>query len=87
MKIEVVDASDPRPATRILTLPEGATVSDALSHYGWTEPEEKRGKWGIGVFGRTVSLGYELREGDRLEICPPLEISPQEVRRRAAAKK
>ena len=85
MKIEVVDASVPRPEAQILTLPEGTCVSEALIRFGWTEPEEEKGKWGFGVFGREVFADYVLQEGDRLEICPPLEMSPQEARRRRAA--
>ena len=85
MKIEVVDASTSRPQVQALTLPEGARVSEALACYGWTEPEAGKGEWGFGVFGQEVSLGHVLREGDRLEICPPLEMSPQEARRRRAA--
>lgn len=85
MKIEVVDASAPRPVAQILTLPEGACVSEALARYGWTAPAEEEGEWGFGVFGREVTGEYVLQEGDRLEICPPLEMSPQEARRRRAA--
>lgn len=85
VKIEVVDASAPRPVTRILTLPDGACVSEALACYGWTTPAEGEGEWGFGVFGREVSAEHVLQEGDRLEICPPLEMSPQEARRRRAA--
>ena len=85
MEIEVVDASVPRPEAQTLTLPEGTCVSEALVRFGWTEPEEEKGEWGFGVFGREVSADYVLQEGDRLEICPPLEMSPQEARRRRAA--
>ena len=85
MKIEVVDASVPRPEAQTLTLPEGTCVSEALVRFGWTEPEEEEGEWGFGVFGREVSADHVLQEGDRLEICPPLEMSPQEARRRRAA--
>ena len=85
MKIEVVDASAPRPVAQILTLPEGARVSEALARYGWAAPAEEKGEWGFGVFGREVSAEHVLQEGDRLEICPSLEMSPQEARRRRAA--
>ncbi len=85
MKIEVVDASAPRPAAQTLTLPEGARVSEALARCGWTVPAQGEGEWGFGVFGREVSAEHVLQEGDRLEICPPLEMSPQEARRRRAA--
>ena len=85
MKIEIVDAGVSRPEAQTLTLPEGTSVSEALVRFGWTEPEEEKGDWGFGVFGREVSADYVLQEGDRLEICPPLEMSPQEARRRRAA--
>lgn len=85
MKIEVVDAGAPRPVAQTLTLPEGTCVSEALARCGWTAPAEGEGEWGFGVFGREVSADHVLQEGDRLEICPPLEMSPQEARRRRAA--
>ena len=85
MKIEIVDASVPRPEAQTLTLPEGTCVSEALVRFGWRGPEQEEGEWGFGVFGREVSADYVLQEGDRLEICPPLEMSPQEARRRRAA--
>ena len=84
MKIEVVDASGSRPVAQTLTLPDGACVSEALACYGWTVPAQEEGEWGFGVFGREVSAEHVLQEGDRLEICPPLEMSPQEARRRRA---
>lgn len=85
MEIEVVDASVSRPEAQTLTLPEGTSVSEALVRFGWAEPEGEEGEWGFGVFGREVSADYVLQGGDRLEICPPLEMSPQEARRRRAA--
>ena len=60
-------------------------MSEALDRCGWRVPEEEKGEWGFSVFGREVSTEHVLQEGDRLEICPPLEMSPQEVRRRRAA--
>ncbi len=85
MKIGIVDAGAPRPEARTLTVPEGTCVSEALARIGWTEPEGEEGAWGFGVFGREVSADDVLQEGDRLEICPPLEMSPREARRRRAA--
>lgn len=85
MKIEVVNASASRPKAQALTLPEGTCVAEALVRFGWMEPEEAASEWGLGVFGRPVPADYVLQDGDRLEICPPLEMSPQEARRRRAA--
>lgn len=87
MKVEVVEAGVPRPVAQTLTLPEGTRVSEALARYGWKAPKEEKGAWGFGVLGREVSAEYVLQEGDRLELCPPLEMSPQEARRRRAAAK
>lgn len=87
VKIEVVDAGAPRPVAQVLTLPQGARVSEALAQCGWIAPAGEEGEWGFGVFGREVSAEYVLQEGDRLEICPPLEMSPQEARRRRAAER
>ena len=84
MKIEVVDVSAERPAGKILTLPEGTRVSEALIRYGGTESAKGKEGWGFGVFGQEVSVDHVLQDGDRLELCPPLAMSPQEVRRRRA---
>ena len=84
MKIEVVDANAPRPVAKALTLPEGTRVSEALTYCEWMAPAEGKDEWGFGVFGREVSADYVLQDGDRLELCPPLEMSPQEARRRRA---
>ena len=80
MKIEAVDASEARPSPRLLTLPEGTRVAEVLERLGWAG----RDGWGVGVFGQEVSEDHVLQEGDRLELCPPLEMSPQEARRRRA---
>ena len=75
-RVEVVDASEDHPVPETLTLPDGTRVSEALERYGWAE----RDGWGIGVFGQEVSIDYVLQDGDRLELCPPLDMSPQEAR-------
>ena len=85
MKIELVDARAPRPVVQTLNLPEGARVRDALAIRGWSVKEARAGEWGLGVFGEQVSVDTVLQAGDRLEVCPPLEMSPQEARRRRAA--
>ena len=40
----------------------------------------------FGVFGKVVSPGQALREGDRVEIYRPLIADPKEVRKARAAR-
>ena len=84
MKIEVFIPGAGRPAARALEAPEGCTVREALARCGWREPAGEEGEWGYGVYGEPVGMDDELREGDRLEVCAPLQTAPTEARRRRA---
>ena len=81
MKIEVFIPGAGRPAARELEAPAGCTVREALELCGWREPAGEAGKWGYGVYGEPVGLDDALREGDRLEVCAPLQVAPVEARR------
>jgi putative ubiquitin-RnfH superfamily antitoxin RatB of RatAB toxin-antitoxin module len=62
-----------------------ATVDDAIRSSGIAARLPKGfTPAAIGIFGRTVSGGDKLREGDRIELCRPLKIDPKEARRRRA---
>jgi uncharacterized protein len=71
---------------RELSLPEDATVQDALMHsefslaFGGLDPW----KQGVGVFGQVRQADSILRDGDRVEIYRPLSFDPKESRRRRA---
>ena len=40
----------------------------------------------VAIFGRTVTLGTRLRDGDRVELLRPLQCDPKQVRRERAAR-
>ncbi len=85
MKVEVVDARADRPAVRALTVPAGTRAGEVLELCEWLAPVRRGDGCGLAVFGEAVPAEYELQEGDRLEVCPPLRMSPMEARRRRAA--
>jgi putative ubiquitin-RnfH superfamily antitoxin RatB of RatAB toxin-antitoxin module len=66
-----------------LTLPAGATVSQALraSGVGTFVPDIERGQLSVGVWGRVAPLDHILRERDRIEIYRPLRVDPKLARR------
>lgn len=74
---------------RVLDLPAGATVADALrlSGFGDAFPDVDPWRAGVGIFGRRVKPDHALEEGARVEIYRPLAFDPMESRRRRAAHK
>ena len=84
--VSVVHAG-PEGALRVdLTLPEGATVADAIEGSGireaWPSVEIRADR--IGIFARKVSPDAILRDGDRVELYRPLTIDPKDARRKRA---
>ena len=78
--IEVEIAYSPRAGEvqrMTLSLPEGATVSQAIERSGWALPDDIR----IGVWGRLRGLSEPLRDRDRVELYRPLTVDPKEARR------
>jgi putative ubiquitin-RnfH superfamily antitoxin RatB of RatAB toxin-antitoxin module len=86
LRIEVAYASAGRQALRTLTLPEGASVADAVRASGLIEefPEIDLGVNRVGIYGRQVRLDAPLRDRDRVEILRPLRADPKEQRRARA---
>ncbi len=82
-----------RQAIYRLSLPQGSTVSDALTASGTlaTFAEISRSQLKVGIFGKLVSPDKLLREGDRVEVYRPLSADPKQVRikraRRESARK
>lgn len=83
MRVELVYC--PRPGladTRVLDLPQGALLSDALQASGLLQahglhlPDVVAGVW-----SRVKPHATPLREGDRVEIYRPLTVDPKEARR------
>jgi len=80
--VEVVLARPERQTLRRLTLPEGATVADALAASGLDAAPGQ-----VGIYGSVVPAGTVLRDGDRVEIYRPLRADPKVLRRLRAAGK
>ena len=88
--VEVAYALPDKQSIVPLTVPEGTTALAAAQQSGLDQQYEglslEDAK--LGIFGKAVSPGQVLREGDRVEIYRPLIADPKEVRKaRAAAAK
>jgi hypothetical protein len=84
ISVDVVVAGPERQTLRRVTLPAGSTVQDALAASGLAG-ELSTG--GVGIYGKSVTPGTILRDGDRVEIYRPLRADPKSLRRLRAAKK
>ncbi len=85
--VQVAYAPPGKPMLRQLHLPPGSTVDEAVRASGLLArcPEIDMNRNRVGIFGRLVQLDSPLRDGDRVEICRPLNADPKEARRRRAA--
>ncbi len=87
MRVQLVHAWPDRYWQHELQLPANASVADALV----AAQDELRGagidaqSLGLAVFGRGVDSQTALRDGDRLELLRPLQLSPQQARAARAA--
>ena len=84
--VEVAYALPDRAWRVPLRLPAGATVADALAAAdlpakvpGLVVDEDC-----LAIFGRAVTPGDALRDGDRVEVLRPLLVDPMQARRRRA---
>ena len=86
IRVEVVFALAERQDLKAITLPEGATVADAIaaSMLAKSFPEQNFDSLSVGVWGHTVTREHVLTDGDRVEIYRDLEIDPREARRQLA---
>jgi len=84
MKVEVVYAPDSQKQTLLIVeVPEGATVSEAITASGILEryPAINLNTQRLGIFSQRASLADCLQAGDRIEIYRPLLIDPKAARR------
>lgn len=88
IRIEVVHALPERQVLLSLVVPEGTTVTQAVSLSGIAGqlPGVELARCAVGVFGKVVEGGHRLRDGDRVELYRPLLVDPKEVRRQRAEK-
>ena len=87
LAVEVVYALPDRHWSVRLTLPEGATVADALKLARMPErvPGLDMATLGIGIYGQRAGPETRLHDGDRIELLRPLLIDPKQARRRRQA--
>ena len=87
IQVEVVYALPQRQEVVTVTLPEGATVRQAVEASGLLQkfPDiELDGANKLGVFAKLVKGDTVLRDRDRVEIYRPLIADPKDVRRKRA---
>jgi sulfur carrier protein len=80
MRVTVCWSPQPRVVhERVLELPDGATLRQALTAAGWLAGEQDAPQ--AGVWGRRVDLSHTLRDADRVEVYRPLTVDPKVARR------
>lgn len=87
LHVSVVYALPQRQEMVQLSLPEGATLQQAVEASGLLQkfPEIDLAKNKLGIFGKLSKADTVLRDRDRVEIYRPLLADPKEVRRQRAA--
>ncbi len=86
MRVEVVYALPQQQERITLELAPGSTVLDAIEASGLLQRLPQREFERAGIWGRPVSPGTALRDGDRVELYRPLIADAKKVRRARAAK-
>ncbi|MTD39389.1 RnfH family protein [Erwinia sp. CPCC 100877] len=86
IQVEVVYALPEQQYLRRVTLPEGATLEQAIIASGLLElrPDIDLKKNKLGIYSRPAKAGDEVHDGDRVEIYRPLIADPKELRRQRA---
>jgi putative ubiquitin-RnfH superfamily antitoxin RatB of RatAB toxin-antitoxin module len=84
LRITVAYSPAPRAVDLVeLTLPDGATVHDALVASGLAvrHPGVDFAVLKVGVWGKLRAPEAPLRDADRVEVYRPLQVDPKEARR------
>ena len=77
-RVTVMRSPGPRQVLeRVLQLPDGATVADALAACEWELGEGEA----LAVWGRKAEATQRLRDRDRVELVRPLLVDPKVARR------
>ncbi|MFF2046608.1 RnfH family protein [Stenotrophomonas bentonitica] len=83
--VEVVLAWPDRAASRVLSLPEGATIAEAIAVAAIDGSAQCPAvAVAVAVHGLLAKPDQVLREGDRVELLRPLLADPKDNRRRRA---
>jgi uncharacterized protein len=86
LQIEIAYAEPQRGIVKILRLPPGSCIADAL-RLAALDPDfagVDLANAPFGIFGRAARADQALQEGDRIEIYRPLAADPKEARRARA---
>ena len=84
IQVEVLLALPERAWSMVLELAAGASVAEALELAQPQFPQFPPTQWSHAIYGRPVTLGTVLRDGDRIELLRPLIADPMDQRRRRA---
>jgi uncharacterized protein len=87
IQVDVVYALARRQKVVSVSLPEGATVKEAVERSGLLAefPEIDLAKSKLGIWNKLAKPDAALRDKDRVEIYRPLIADPKEVRKQRAA--
>lgn len=87
IQVEVVYAQRDRQKVVSVSLPEGATVQQAIERSNLLAefPEIDLAKNKLGIWNKLVKADNAVRDKDRVEIYRTLIADPKEVRRQRAA--
>jgi len=87
LRVEVIYALADVQHVVALELAEGATAREAVAASGIPARRALADRdLALGNFGRRITPGRVLREGDRIEILRPLAADPKDARRQRAAR-
>lgn len=88
MTVEVAYAALETYQVISVTLPDGATVQEAIDASGILQryPEIDLSKQKVGIYSQPCQLTDGIKANDRIEIYRPLTIDPKEARRAKAKK-
>lgn len=86
IEVEVVVALPDRQALIRLSVPIGATASDAIAQSGVVGdfPELGIDQCPLAIWGKIAGPRASLKNGDRVEVLRPLTSDPREARRALA---
>ncbi|MDY0995369.1 RnfH family protein [Pantoea agglomerans] len=86
ISVEVVYALPEKQYQLYVKVEQGSTVEQAIHKSGLLELRREIDLTSnkVGIYSRTVKLGDEVNEGDRIEIYRPLIADPKELRRQRA---
>ncbi|KPK56787.1 MAG: RnfH family protein [Gammaproteobacteria bacterium] len=86
LTVEVAYATPEKQLILKVEVPAGTTAAEAVRLSGIEEhfPEISADGNPLGIFGRKIKAGQELKAGDRVEIYRALTADPKVVRRELA---